>query len=321
MDRKRMWIVSIISILAIILSACAAQPAQPAGTPPLPDEPAGITASQAAAKALEIVGGGNVEGMDLLDMLFTVHVNHGGNIYNVVLDAQSGDFVSLRLQEAAAYEEAIMPDEPPAVYVAVPPPMAPEGYIVLPVNITPRPPAVQGGPASPAISAQRAVEMARDHLVSIGVTDARFNYVYMDMEGGIWVWSVEFDAPGRSYEFYVNVDTGAFLQAPSGGASTPAPTPYQATPAPIPSPSPSPNQGGNQLGSPAISLERAIEIGYGEIARRGYAGSFRTHSGMSWERGQWVWELEFAMQGGRLPLVEMYINVNTGAIVKFEWDD
>ena len=78
---------------------------------------------------------------------------------------------------------------------------------------------------------------------------------------------------------------------------------------------------GNRPANPAVSLERAIEIGYEELARRGYTGAFRRDSGMDWERNQWVWELEFRVQGGRLPLVEMYISTDTGAVVKFEWDD
>lgn len=89
-----------------------------------------------------------------------------------------------------------------------------QGNISIPSNITPRPPARTGGPSNPAISAQRAAELARDHLISIGVTDARFDYLYMDMERGTWVWSVEFDSQGRSYEFYINVETGEFLYAP-----------------------------------------------------------------------------------------------------------
>ena len=37
--------------------------------------------------------------------------------------------------------------------------------------------------------------------------------------------------------------------------------------------------------------------------------------------GGWVWEVLFNVQGGRLPLVEMYICVHTGDVAKFEWDD
>ena len=88
------------------------------------------------------------------------------------------------------------------------------------------------------------------------------------------------------------------------------------------SPSPSPSTGGNQSNSPsnpAISLERAIEIAYADLTARNISATFRTHSGMDWERGQWVWELEFRPTTGR-GVIEYYINVNTGAIVKFEWD-
>ena len=209
-----------------------------------------------------------------------------------------------------------------------PPPTQQASSITVPANITPRPPARQGGPTNTAISSQTAVELARDHLVSIGVTDARFNYVYMDIENGVWVWSVEFDGQGRSYEFYVDVNTGAFIQAPSGGTSSPNPSPAQrggTLPQTSPSASTPPgghnHQQGNRPSNPAISLERAIEIAYADLAARGLTGTFRNHSGMDFERGQWVWELVFSVQGGRLPLVEYYINVDTGAIVKFEWDD
>jgi len=81
------------------------------------------------------------------------------------------------------------------------------------------------------------------------------------------------------------------------------------------------SQHGNRPSNPPISLECAIEIGYEELARRGHSGTFSSDSGIDWERGQWVWELLFRVEGGRLPLVEMYINVDTGTVVKFEWDD
>ena len=219
------------------------------------------------------------------------------------------------------------PAHQPTIPAPVQPPQPPVqvGNITIPANIIPRPPARQGGPANPAISAQRAVELARDHLISIGVTNARFDYVYMDIERGTWVWSVEFDGPGRDYEFYIDVQTGAFLQAPGGATPSPLPAPLPTAPSgpPPASPTPSPShvgQGGRPTNT-AISLERAIEIGYEELARRGHTGTFIRHSGMDWERGQWVWELLFRVPGGRLPLVEMYINVDTGNIVKFEWDD
>jgi len=82
--------------------------------------------------------------------------------------------------------------------------------------------------------------------------------------------------------------------------------------------------GGSQGGrpsNPAISLDRAIEIAYADIAARGINAAFRRDSGLSWERGQWVWELEFRTQGERMPIIEFYISADNGSIVKFEWDD
>jgi len=107
---------------------------------------------------------------------------------------------------------------------------------------------------------------------------------------------------------------------------TPTPVPpqnHESTPAPNPAPTPtgSGSQAGSRPSNPAISLERAIEIAYADIATRGINASFRSNSGMSWERGQWVWELLFSTQGERMPLIEYYINVDDGSIVKFEWDD
>jgi len=72
--------------------------------------------------------------------------------------------------------------------------------------------------------------------------------------------------------------------------------------------------------NPAISLERAIEIAYADLAARGINATFRANSGISWERGQRVWELEFRPTASR-GVIEYYINVNTGAVVKFEWDN
>ena len=273
-----------------------------------------ISGQRAREIAVELVGYG--EARDVLLFLdegvltFEVDVRHGTRRYMVYVDASDGEFISI-----SRFEDGMPGDEPGLS--AIPP----IGNIIIPENIVPGPPARPGGPASPAISAQRAVELAAAHLVSIGVQNARFDYVYMDIENGVWVWSVEFDGQGREYEFYINVNTGAFLQAPSGTITPPAVSP---APSPQVSPSPSPIPGTGQTGrpvNPAISLERAIEIGYEELARRGHTGSFRNHSGMDLERGQWVWELLFNVQGGRLPLVEMYINVDTGAVIKFEWDD
>jgi hypothetical protein len=122
------------------------------------------------------------------------------------------------------------------------------------------------------------------------------------------------------------------IASPTSPTPSPTPTPSVAPPAqpgqelpqtPHEPETPSQNHenhGSGQSGS-TISLERAIEIGYEELASRGYSGTFHRESGMDWERGQWVWEILFRVEGGREPFVEMYINADTGNIVKFEWDD
>lgn len=73
--------------------------------------------------------------------------------------------------------------------------------------------------------------------------------------------------------------------------------------------------------NPTISLERAIELAYEDLDARGISATFRSDSGMEWERGQWVWELLFTTEGESMPFVEYYISVEDGSIVKFEWDD
>jgi len=238
--------------------------------------------------------------------------------------------VHLTARENAAPNLNVVPNYPAHQPTATPA-TPQQSDITIPANITPRAPARSGGPTNPAITAQRAVELARDHLIAIGVTNARFDYVYMDIERGTWVWSVEFDGQGRSYEFYVDVQTGAFLKSPQGASSASAVTPTAspiATPTTTPNPTASPTSTAaanrnNRPTNPAISLERAIEIAYQDLARRGITANFRTDSGMDWERGQWVWELEFRVPNaarGR-HVIEFYINVETGAIVKFEQGD
>jgi len=69
--------------------------------------------------------------------------------------------------------------------------------------------------------------------------------------------------------------------------------------------------------NPAISSARAVEIAAAHLASQGIRGATFRSSKMDWERGRWVWEVEF--RHGRITY-EFYIDVNTGAIVKFEID-
>jgi len=77
----------------------------------------------------------------------------------------------------------------------------------------------------------------------------------------------------------------------------------------------------SQPQNPAISLEQAIEIAEAYLDSRGLEAVFSGHSGMDRERGRWVWDIQFS--NVRFPTVkyEFYIDVETGAIVKFETDD
>jgi len=77
----------------------------------------------------------------------------------------------------------------------------------------------------------------------------------------------------------------------------------------------------SKMASHTISLDKAIEIAYDDLASRDIDATFRSSSGIDWEKGQWVWELLFNTHGERMPLIEYYINVDDGYIIKFEWDD
>ena len=108
-------------------------------------------------------------------------------------------------------------------------------------------------------------------------------------------------------------------QTPTSQQPTPT-TPRQQTPAP-PATSPPTSGQGNRPSNAAISLDRAIEIANADLANRGINATYRSNSGLDWERGQLVWELLFSTHGERMPLIEYYINAENGSIVKFEWDD
>ena len=77
----------------------------------------------------------------------------------------------------------------------------------------------------------------------------------------------------------------------------------------------------NRPSNTPISLERAIEIANADLTSRGISATYHSNSGIDRERGQRVWELLFVTHGERMPLIEYYINVDNGSIVKFEWDD
>jgi len=121
------------------------------------------------------------------------------------------------------------------------------------------------------------------------------------------------------YEVSINAQTGDVIRVTSGpaqgaGAGTPA-----ASSAPSASPAPAAPARHNRLvrpTNPPISSARAVEIAAAHLASLGIQATFRS-SKIDWERGRWVWEVEFRQ--GRIEY-EFYIDVNTGEIVKFEID-
>ncbi|MCL2566327.1 MAG: hypothetical protein FWE24_11080 [Defluviitaleaceae bacterium] len=175
------------------------------------------------------------------------------------------------------------------------------------------------------ITSQRAREIAAQFVGYGTVHDIR-----AFTEDGILNFEVEIRQGAVRYVVQINGVNGNVINLSSYTDDTGAeqtisetnntePTP-QTTPDPTPPQAPVSSQG-NRPANPVISLDRAIEIAYADIAARGINATFRTDSGMSWERGQWVWELEFRTHGERMPIIEFYINVDNGNIVKFEWDD
>jgi len=139
-------------------------------------------------------------------------------------------------------------------------------------------------------------------------------------------FDVEWDGAANIVLLTSRIGSGAVPNYPPHQPS-PSPSPT-ASPRPTSSPSPSPTASpsggqGSRPSNPAISLQRAIEIAYADLANRGINATFHSDSGMDWERGQWVWELEFRVTGAQRGrhVIEYYINVDTGAIVKFEQGD
>ncbi|MCL2190532.1 MAG: PepSY domain-containing protein [Treponema sp.] len=72
--------------------------------------------------------------------------------------------------------------------------------------------------------------------------------------------------------------------------------------------------------NPNVSLEDAIGIAAGYLDSRGIEAVFARHSGMGLERGRWVWELEFRNVHNQRIVYELYVDVDTGEVVKFETD-
>ncbi|MCL2380407.1 MAG: PepSY domain-containing protein [Treponema sp.] len=119
------------------------------------------------------------------------------------------------------------------------------------------------------------------------------------------------------FEVSVDASTGnvtglSSLAAPAPGV-TAAPPP--ATPGPGVMATPTPRHGGTAMPqNPPVSRAAAVDIARAYLASRNIRADFRSVK-MDWERGRWVWEVEF--RDGRTE-IEFYIDVHSGEIVKFE---
>ena len=174
-----------------------------------------ISVPQAREIALAMTGGGTISSLELASgangPVYQIVVINNAMRYEVSINAQTGEVTRISAAQTGTPPLAAAPQAAPQIA----PQATPQAGGIFIGNVVPRPARRPGGPVNPPISAQRAVELARDHLLSLNITDARFDYIYMDIERGRWVWSVEFDGRGgRDFEFYVDVQTGAFLKAP-----------------------------------------------------------------------------------------------------------
>ena len=178
----------------------------------------------------------------------------------------------------------------------------------------------------PSISSQRARAIAVE-LVGHGIA----RDVMLFSENGVLMFEVEVIHETVRYMVYVNAINGGVIrmsryeEGSQGittlpdvvpGVTAPRPTPAP-TPSPGPSATPNPSSGSSARPvNPAISRDAAIAIAARDLADRGLTGTLRS-AAMDWEQNQWVWEVEF--RDGRIEY-EWYINVHTGAIIKFEMD-
>ncbi len=223
-----------------------------------------ITAAQAQDIAVSLVDDGTFESIELAYedglKVYDVTVSSNAGTYRVLLNTENGALISLDSQSS----------ETPS------------------------------NNSTSEITRDTAIELAEAHLASIGATNARFQYAYLDSEDGRQVWSVEFDGNGRSYEFYVDVQNGEFLKAPNSNSASSS---SQAATAPT-------NNTENNQGSQSdISRERAVEIA------QGVASGDLIEVDNDFERGRSVWYV--AIRSGNL-VHEVYVDRTTGEIVLHE---
>ena len=164
------------------------------------------------------------------------------------------------------------------------------------------------------IPVSRAIEIAFSLIGPGTISETRlFSDAGLDP-----VYHFVVDSDAAKYEVFIDAINGNMLgfkalevrQAPLSRGDVSSGSTVNIPPSPAAPPPRSIN--------PPISRAAAIDIAYAHLRSLGIPATFRRDSGIDWERGRWVWELEF--RHGRIDY-EFYIDVNTGAIVKFEIDD
>jgi len=241
MIRRKFLFIALILSVGILVSACAVADSP---SPPEQSAQSEISVSQAREIAIAAVGGGDVVSLSVEtennDQLFHVSVMYDGNIYEVVLNAFTGGLIRLRSNYAFGEEQSY------SMTTA-------DNNIPEMVHAAGNTSGASANTTNDPISRDRAIELARDHLNSIGRGNAVFQYAYADIDDGRPVWSVEF---AGGLEFYVCRNTGVFFKSPSadgstvfspGGGSSPSPGGGSS---PSPGGGSSPSPGGGSSPSP-----------------------------------------------------------------------
>jgi len=273
---------------------------------PIPEQTL-ITAVEARELARDFVGGGTVTGLSLNASAetFIVLVEHE-NSFEVVLNATNGQLLSMTTLTAptnsgvdiqvAETTQDINNNQSDVVITNDNSNNLNNSYTNS--NVTPTPSSSDGG----NLTSEQAIELARQHLISIGINNATFVYSYSDRENGILVWSIEFRYGGRDLEFYVVKATGEFLKAPTAQSSNINNSASNPTP-------PANNQPSTSESSSGITREEA-----GQIALAFSGGRLVEVSRDSW-RGRPAWWVETRANGR---VHEFYICMETGTILEHE---
>jgi len=165
----------------------------------------------------------------------------------------------------------------------------------LPIDVSGESPISEVG-----LSQQAAIQLAIDHLESLGIVGATLDRAELELENGTQVWDIDFIVGGAEYEFYIDSETGEMLRAP--GETSSSAIPSGAGPGIAPANWP----------ENAITPESAIEIA------QGIAPGNLVAVDHDFENGMAVWHVEI-ISGGATH--EVSINALTGELVEHEMED